>query len=63
VPRTRIERIVTGEMGISTDTALRLAHYFKTTPNLWLTLQADYEIEVEAQRLAHELAAIEPRAA
>ena len=37
VPRTRIERVVKEEMGISTDTALRLAKYFGTTPNVWLT--------------------------
>ncbi len=39
VPRTRIERIVKGQMGISADTALRLAKYFDTTPNVWLNLQ------------------------
>lgn len=31
VPRTRIERIVKEQMGISADTALRLAKYFDTT--------------------------------
>lgn len=32
VPRTRIERIVAGTIGISADTALRLGKFFKTTP-------------------------------
>jgi addiction module HigA family antidote len=63
VPRTRIERIVREEMGISADTALRLAKYFDTTPNVWLNLQTDYDIAVGTRQLARELAAIQTRAA
>jgi addiction module HigA family antidote len=63
VPRTRVERIVKEEMGISADTALRLARYFDTTPNVWLNLQNDYEISVGQRQLKRELAAIRPRAA
>lgn len=36
IPRTRIERIVTEKLGITADTALRLAKFFKTTPEYWL---------------------------
>ena len=36
VPRTRIERIVREEIGITTDTALRLSKVFNTTPQFWL---------------------------
>jgi addiction module HigA family antidote len=63
VPRTRIERIVREEMGISTDTALRLAKYFDTTPNVWLTLQTEYDLAIGERQLKRELAAIQPRAA
>lgn len=63
VPRTRIERIVKEQMGISPDTALRLAKYFDTTPNVWLNLQADYDLAVQAEALKLPLAAIRPRAA
>ncbi|MBL8600073.1 MAG: HigA family addiction module antidote protein [Devosia sp.] len=62
VPRTRIERIVREEMGISADTALRLARYFGTTPELWLNLQQSHEIAVSAPALRDQLKAIEPRA-
>lgn len=41
LPRTRIERIVHEEIGISTDTALRLARVFRTSPGFWLNLQAE----------------------
>ncbi len=61
VPRTRIERIVREEMGISSDTALRLARYFGTSPELWLNLQQSYEIAVGAVVLNKALKAIQPR--
>ena len=44
VPRTRIERVMRGEMGITADTALRLGKLFGTTPNYWLNLQAIFEL-------------------
>ena len=58
IPRTRIERIVTGRSGITTDTALRLAKFFKTSPEFWMNLQAAYELKVDSKRLADELATI-----
>jgi addiction module HigA family antidote len=62
VPRTRIERIVKEQMGISADTALRLAKYFDTTPYIWLNLQTSYDLTIEAKALQEPLAAIETRA-
>lgn len=44
VPRTRIERIVSGEIGVSADTALRLAKFFSTTPEYWMYLQCDWDL-------------------
>ena len=44
VPATRIGEIVRGRRAITTDTALRLARYFDTTPDLWLGLQTDYDL-------------------
>ncbi|MEH3117123.1 MAG: HigA family addiction module antitoxin [Methylorubrum populi] len=60
VPRTRIERIATGETGISTDTALRLGRYFGTTPAFWLNLQRQYEIGVLDREIGAEIAQITP---
>ncbi len=39
LPRSRIERIIEQEIGISADTALRLARYFRTSHMFWLNLQ------------------------
>ena len=36
VPRTRIERIIREELGISGDTAVRLGKFFKTSPEFWM---------------------------
>jgi len=45
VPLQRINQIVLGKRSISVDTALRLAKYFGTTPELWLNLQSRYDLE------------------
>ncbi len=60
VPPRRINEIVHGKRGISTDTALRLARYFGTSERFWLNLQSRYDIEVARDRLAATLARIEP---
>ena len=44
VPRTRIERLVSGEIGVTADTALRLAKFFSTTPEYWMHLQCDWDL-------------------
>lgn len=53
VPVNRVTMILKGQRGVSADTALRLARYFGTTPQLWLNLQKTWELrraEVEAGR-------------
>ena len=55
VPRTRIERIVAEKTAISPDTALRLAKFFKTTPEFWMNLQNGFDLKLEAEALKGEL--------
>jgi addiction module HigA family antidote len=45
VPVTRMSEIVNGRRGITADTALRLARYFRTTPEFWMNLQAAYDLD------------------
>ena len=45
----RLNDIIRGRRGIAADTALRLARYFGTTPELWINLQAFYDLRM-AQR-------------
>jgi addiction module HigA family antidote len=55
VPPRRINEIVRGTRAITADTALRLARYFGTSDRFWLNLQAQYDLEVERDRLADRL--------
>lgn len=49
VPTNRVTAILNGQRSITGDTALRLAHFFGTTPEFWLNLQSLYDL-----RLAHQ---------
>ncbi|UHC19864.1 HigA family addiction module antitoxin (plasmid) [Methylobacterium currus] len=62
VPRTRIERVASEEVGISSDTALRLARYLGTTPEFWLNLRRAFEIETLEREVGAEIARITPPA-
>ena len=45
VPANRISGIVAGQRGITGETALRLARYFGTTPEYWINMQTQYDLE------------------
>ena len=55
VPPRRINEIVHGKRSVTADTALRLSRYFETTPRFWLNLQAQYDLDVETDRLGKRL--------
>ncbi len=59
VPRTRIERIAREELGITADTALRLAKFFGTSVGFWMNLQARYDVRMAERAIAADLAAIQ----
>jgi addiction module HigA family antidote len=60
VPRTRIERIIREEIGITADTALRLGRYLGTSAELWLSLQAQYDLRIAEAEVGDALARITP---
>lgn len=51
----RINEIVLGKRRITAETALRLGRYFDTTPQFWLGLQADYDLDVASDELGERL--------
>ncbi|MDE2997837.1 MAG: HigA family addiction module antitoxin [Gemmatimonadota bacterium] len=58
----RITMILNGRRGVSADSALRLARYFGTTPQLWLNLQTSWELRRAEIEAGHEIAAsVTPR--
>lgn len=56
VPVTRVSEIVRGNRGVTADTALRLARVFGTSPDLWLGLQAEYDLRVVRRGVGHDIA-------
>lgn len=50
VPTNRVTGILNGRRAITGDTALRLGHFFGTSPEFWLNLQALYELRVAERR-------------
>ncbi len=59
VPPRRINEIVLRKRRISADTSLRLARYFKMSPEFWMGLQMQYDLDIErdhlGDRLSHEV--------
>ena len=58
VPRTRIERLSNELTAVTPDTALRLAKFFRTTPEFWMNMQASFDLKIEAIAIEDDLAAI-----
>jgi antitoxin HigA-1 len=52
VPPRRINEIVHGKRGITADTALRLARFLDTSPELWMGLQTGYELDLAQRQTA-----------
>jgi len=52
VPVTRVADIVNERRGISADSALRFARYFKNAPVFWMNLQTRYDLEVAEDEIA-----------
>ncbi len=50
IPASRLTEILRGRQGISADTALRLARWLGTSPQLWMNLQQNYELRLAQER-------------
>jgi len=55
ISRSRVSAIVNGARPINADTALRLSKYFGVSPELWLGLQADYDLRTAKRLLGREI--------
>jgi addiction module HigA family antidote len=62
VPHNRITQIVQGKRAITGDTALRLGHWFGTSPAFWMNLQSLYDVRLAEQRNGKEVARLPRRA-
>lgn len=55
VPPRRINEIVKGKRRVTADTAMRLAIFFSMTPQYWMGLQADYDLDVAQDELVEKI--------
>jgi len=58
VPTNRVTGILNGQRAITGDTALRLGHFFGTSPEFWLNLQSLYELRMAEQRAGKTIGAL-----
>ena len=61
VPVNRITGIINGQRGITADTALRLGHWFGTSPQFWMNLQQLYELRTAERTVGKTLARLPRR--
>ncbi|QQO22463.1 HigA family addiction module antidote protein [Bradyrhizobium diazoefficiens] len=62
VPVNRVTGIINGQRGITADTALRLGHWFGTTPQFWMNLQQQYELRLAEKEVGAQVASLPRRA-
>ena len=60
VPPRRINEIVHGKRAVTADTALRLGKYFGMSPQFWLGLQTQYDLDVAEDKILAEIEQIQP---
>ncbi len=57
-PQNRISQIIAGKRSITGDTALRLGHWFRNSPEFWLNLQISYDLRAAEQAVGKEIEAL-----
>jgi addiction module HigA family antidote len=55
IPQTRISQIIKGKRRITADTALRLSEFFGNSPQFWMGIQDDYDLEEERTKIEEDL--------
>jgi len=58
VPTNRITGILNGQRAVTGDTALRLGHFFGTSPQFWLNLQSLYELRIAQSKAGESIEAL-----
>ena len=55
VPVNRVTGIINGQRSVTADTALRLGHWFGTSPEFWLNLQKLYELRLACKEIGRRV--------
>jgi len=59
IDQTRISEIIRGKRSISVDTALRFSKFFGTSPEFWINIQTQFDLETKREELAEDLSKIQ----
>lgn len=60
VPPSRVDRVVNGKRPVTGDLALRFGKFLKTTPQFWMNIQVQYDLETASDKLGKALDRIRP---
>lgn len=60
VDRKTLSRVINGRASVSVEMALRLSRAFRTTPQLWLNMQRNYDLWSASKALAETIKAVQP---
>jgi antitoxin HigA-1 len=63
VPANRISQLISGKRSITGDTALRLGHWFRTSAQFWMNLQAEYDLAIAQKSIGPAVQKLPRRAA
>jgi addiction module HigA family antidote len=63
VPANRITQIIQGKRAVTGDTTLPLAHWFESSPEFWLNLQAQYELRLAEKTAGKQIVKLPRRPA
>ena len=55
IDQTRISEILKGKRSVTIDTALRLAKIFGTSPEFWINIQTQYDMEIKSDEISDDL--------
>lgn len=55
IPTNRVTAILNGQRSVTADTAIRMATYFRSTPNFWLNLQTAYDLKITMQKAGEQI--------
>ena len=55
IDQTRISEILKGKRSVTIDTALRLAKFFGTSPEFWINIQTQYDMEIKSDEISDDL--------
>lgn len=53
--QTRVSEIINGKRAVTIDTALRLSKFFGNSPEFWINIQTQYDMETKEAEISEEL--------